>query len=80
MNKKFGIHDYVGCCVWPRLRVGQARRCKRPKDQIECAFGLADLSTHRNIRAPSHCTGIFFWIFLFCLAYTPAISMPMIEV
>ena len=28
--------------------IAKARRCKRPKDQKETAFGLADLSTHRE--------------------------------
>ena len=31
--------------------VAKSRRCKRPKDQISCAYGLADLSTHREYAA-----------------------------
>lgn len=28
--------------------IAKARRCKRPADQVSCAFGLADLSTRRE--------------------------------
>jgi len=33
--------------------VAKSRRCKRPKDQISCAYGLADLSTHRKSTNPT---------------------------